>query len=88
MTRIAEVILGREHPKRISLFHRCTQTSHSLRLRKLDVLIHQWHIRIVQVSHFGACANHLFSLTGQLSVEGTFPQRSDDKKDFLHYTNI
>jgi len=48
----------------------------------LDVLIDKRHIRIVQIIYFGLRANHLLRLKRQLSVEGFFPQRPNDKKGF------
>ena len=48
MSGITVIVFRREYPERIRLCHSFPHSLDGFRRRKLDVLIHQWHIRIVE----------------------------------------
>jgi len=71
---IAEVVLGREDPKRVSLADGLADAGHGSRFGLLKVLINQRQVTVVEFRHFGTVADDFLGHVGQLAVEGLGPQ--------------
>src|SRR5574344_2161088 len=88
MTRVTVIVFGREYPEGIGLCHLFPDLPNRLGCRKFKVLVHQRHIRIVQIFHCRPAVQHTLRVFGEFPIEGSLAQRSDDKKYFLHRVSV